>query len=979
MIRFYEDADRDYVEDGAMALSWRDVVPQAAPAAPVAATAPAPAPAPAAPAAAPAASTGSPDWGSVLNWGGAYNFALPSEAQIARSQVSWEDYYGNVNKFAPSAQNVELLRKLGFSGNALDDSYFTPESMGGDKPKQWSHDALTWLSNQGYQLGVGHVPGTKSGGRAEYFGLIDSSGKFVSGQSDPTMGVSDTMMDMLTPFLLMAGPLAAGAGVGSTTIGAVGGGLSGAANAHDTGGSILKGALTGALKGGIGAWAGSQLGEWVNGGSAIPTEVDPLSVTMPTPAELGVSHVVQDPAIVDALRELSGLPALGAAVPTATLPTVAVTGAAAAAPSLGGALGGLAGAAAAIPAQPQIDPKGLSEVLDRVTVEGSSSGGDKGATSLPPLGTTLTPAPEAPQPQTPQPATQPSGGQSQGAAEQEQLDRVVVEGQASKPEAAPVVSLPGWESFTPELPDTKPLTPEPATTLDRVVIEGKATKPEENPGVVPPVTLPDFMPSNPLPSDWYDKVLDRELTPVEEPGKMTGGTKPDTGLDWKDILKGVGTAIGGSSGSVAGGLIKDLAGIGFGNYLYQGAQRDSAEAKKDYDENVAWFKDQAGRLGEMTDFASGAFKDALGKLYDGVFTGTFNPGEYKPITSDANWQDNNMVKAFMSAAGGSAAGRLGADYSAARAKADGALADYNAAQAGVAAAIDGMGPRRKFGDADVNTLSEKFYGLRSGALDRALALASSQGFASAASRGLADSTQAGDTRDEVVRRFADKYGELQASSITDALRQVQGYQDLEDRFRAGVISDATAKFDPKTRAQVAQMLTGSADNLASVWANADNAQASRNLQALQLAEGLNQQAYQRQYDAAKVNWDGQVEASRQRNQLASNALGTISSVLNSSMLNGTNAAMRLMETSGQNYQALKKGEGQALEALINALNGSKTVGAVTDAAGRILDKAGNVIGQKVGDVIVDAAGNIIDGAADWLGDAADWFKGFFGD
>lgn len=141
------------------------------------------------------------DW-SGLDWGTAASL-------IPMGRASW-DPDADVGKTArgnfDTQANAALLASL--SGN--------------------NANPLDYLASQGYSIGVGHEPGTSAGGRPEYWGLIDPQGKFVQGQTDPTMTMSDTMMDNITPFLMMlpavAGIAAAGAGAAGAGAGAAGAG-----------------------------------------------------------------------------------------------------------------------------------------------------------------------------------------------------------------------------------------------------------------------------------------------------------------------------------------------------------------------------------------------------------------------------------------------------------------------------------------------------------------------------------------------------------------------------------------------------------------------------------------------------------------------------------------------------------------------------------------------------------------------------------
>lgn len=152
------------------------------------------------------------DW-SGYNWTPTLPFALPTERQLAQSSFA-DAGKGAEFKFNPTQQNAQLLSSLGYTGPTFSDS------------GSWSDAARTWLSNSGYSVGVAHDPGSSAGGRPEYFGLTGPDGRFVTGQDAPTMTMSDTMMDQITPFLMMAGPFASAISTSAGLAGAAGSGLS---------------------------------------------------------------------------------------------------------------------------------------------------------------------------------------------------------------------------------------------------------------------------------------------------------------------------------------------------------------------------------------------------------------------------------------------------------------------------------------------------------------------------------------------------------------------------------------------------------------------------------------------------------------------------------------------------------------------------------------------------------------------------------
>lgn len=214
------------------------------------------------------------DW-SALQWDGAQGFAPQTDYQLARSSLG-DAGKGSENKFAANAQNAALLQSLGYGGQGL--SYLPDSDYGFGAQPVWSDEARNWLADKGYSLGVAHDPGTSAGGRAEYFGLLDPSGKYALGQSDPTMTQSDTLMDQIAMFAAFLGPavggitsaaggLGAGAGLGGNMAGIAADGVSLGSAGIGGAGAVSAGAGaglgTGALEG------GSSSGALESGGNSL--------------------------------------------------------------------------------------------------------------------------------------------------------------------------------------------------------------------------------------------------------------------------------------------------------------------------------------------------------------------------------------------------------------------------------------------------------------------------------------------------------------------------------------------------------------------------------------------------------------------------------------------------------------------------------------------------------------------------------------
>lgn len=293
------------------------------------------------------------DWANVLEWGGGGGFKLPSEAEISQSRANWDDFYSLTGKFAPQDQNIDLLRQLGFGGSAVDQQAGEYD-FGGSTPR-WSNDALQWLDGQGYSVGVGHQPGTKSGGRAEFWGLMGPDGKYVQGQSDPTMSVSDTLMEQIAMMAMVAGPFASAIGTSMAGAGAAGGaagslgstlptvadyglnalssvGTDAAASFLGGGGAVggaASNVLPSVLTTGTAAGGGSLLPGLLSGGAALGSAWSSPGFTGQSPEMLDRVEVTGSsaPPTQSMLPNAPGAAGLlGQAAPTASLDRVEITG-----------------------------------------------------------------------------------------------------------------------------------------------------------------------------------------------------------------------------------------------------------------------------------------------------------------------------------------------------------------------------------------------------------------------------------------------------------------------------------------------------------------------------------------------------------------------------------------------------------------------------------------------------------------------------
>lgn len=185
-----------------------------------------------------------------MQWSPTQSFALPTESQLGRGLLADAGQFAE-NKFVPNAQNLALLQSLGYSGPGIGQMASSEELAGANLPV-WSDDARTWLANNGYSLGVAHDEGTSAGGRPEYFGLMGPNGQFVNGQSDPSVTLSDTLMDQIAMFAMMLGGAGGMAAEGAGLLGAGAGAGSGMAGIAADGVSMGSSGL-GASAGGVGA------------------------------------------------------------------------------------------------------------------------------------------------------------------------------------------------------------------------------------------------------------------------------------------------------------------------------------------------------------------------------------------------------------------------------------------------------------------------------------------------------------------------------------------------------------------------------------------------------------------------------------------------------------------------------------------------------------------------------------------------------
>jgi hypothetical protein len=146
----------------------------------------------------------------------------------------------------------------------------------------------------------------------------------------------------------------------------------------------------------------------------------------------------------------------------------------------------------------------------------------------------------------------------------ELLDRVEVSGSATPPTPNLSPNVPGAASWL-----GQPSPPQPSTTLDRVEIEGNSS-PSPGQPLVPPPFLPDIpYASNPLPSDYIDRVLNQTPTEVGDVPTLDGNSVLPSWL--REIVGPVSKFVGGEKNLAA------LVGAGLGAASGGGTQTSSEE------------------------------------------------------------------------------------------------------------------------------------------------------------------------------------------------------------------------------------------------------------------------------------------------------------------------------------------------------------------------------------------------------------------
>ena len=200
----------------------------------------------------------------------------------------------------------------------------------------------------------------------------------------------------------------------------------------------------------------------------------------------------------------------------------------------------------------------------------------------------------------------------------------------------------------------------------------------------------------------------------------------------------------------------------------------SATGQGNYAEAIG--DDGVGRLAEMM----GGDRNAAQALLQRVQSGNPGAGDLDRLQALASVREgrNTTDKAALDAAiAGSTAGLRGVQT--------------------------GLGDRQVFTDADVQRRAGEIEANQIGGVDRALDRASSQGFAASLRGGLSDSTQAGDARDDVVRRFSDIYGNLKNSSRNQAMGEINALAALQQGQRANALGEESVIQNPELQSRIA--------------------------------------------------------------------------------------------------------------------------------------------------------------------------------
>lgn len=262
---------------------------------------------------------------------------------------------------------------------------------------------------------------------------------------------------------------------------------------------------------------------------------------------------------------------------------------------------------------------------------------------------------------------------------------------------------------------------------------------------------------------------------------LTSGGSSATG-DNSNWLSSIISSLGGAAGAI------NPAQLAFANYQLNGAERDRDASTTQNNEAQKYLKDQLDRTTGLADSLTGKVNNVLGDgTWDSVLSG-IRSGTIDPTT-----------KGYMDSATALADKREASNDAEKKALQDSIAGIGDKTEALYA----GFGPRKTYTDQDVADAGQDIYNKKVGAVDRNVALASSQGFAKSLTGGLADSTQAADTRDGLARRFSDVYSGLDANSRTEGMNRVSGLSKLQGDQRTAAMTELLSSLNPELQARVA--------------------------------------------------------------------------------------------------------------------------------------------------------------------------------
>lgn len=903
-----------------------------------------------------------------------------------------------------------------------------------------------------FEEGIHQVPGQSQWTAVQR--LVDANGNVMAVDShNNRYGAGDRFNNAaqlaLTAMAAWAAPQALGYAAGSAQAGAAAGAAAGGTSTLVQGGSIkdaLKAAAIGGVTGGamapVAGAAKDLLGNAWTAGSGAVLNALPESWANNL-MDFGSGSLGSGTTVVNAANSLanaaSSVGNAAASLPQVIVNAPSVVGGAAGtiAGGIAGSLPSLIGGASAAPSLPKVEvtaPKAPAPAPVDFDITGPIIGAAPAPAALLP---SLPPVEiKAPQPARPAPAPPavpllPPAEVSGLPAAMPMLPPVEVTAPTAPPAPPPDFSgvlgglmtlpvnqpsppppqaLPPVEVTAPKAPQqpdkdfglTAPFLPATPELPSLPSVEVTAPKlPEQDRSVLdlPPLTPLPITPTPPL-----EKLPGLEQTPDADAGrpklpKVPEGAKPP----------GIRNPM---SSLLSNGL--NLAGL---KYLYDKTDSSAERAWGDYqkwsDRINNSMTGMEGFLGKL----SGEYDGLVGKTGgNSTFKqiGDFDPGNFSftrqgdPATADYNTMLGKVAGTIDR--GSSATGELQGAWRKADGRADAALADVNNTRRGVDDEIRALGDLREWGENDVRRISDASFNNKSGSVDRALQLSASEGFANALSRGVSNSTIAGDTRDNIVRKFSDVYGQLRDGSDRTAMQEVQGLSNLQLSQRGQRVSEIKDRNNVQAALEGLRMADSASANAMGQFAGSATGDAARRLQASTTESSLAQQlkqafdtssrqaaemsdrrdldAWSKNFDADKAAYDYKFSAAKNEFDQGSARLNALTTALTLGQNNLANTAIGGGKIAGENFKGEATARAQAMTALVTAMTaqgasgdqiltqlGLKKVGEnVVDAAGKIVGKAADFLAGKFGDWLGDSA------IGDWLEDSAigDWIFDWLG-